>query len=584
HILPPYWKTKLAFTLYILIFIGLLYAFRKIMLVRERLKHDLEIKELEKQKVEEVNKIKLAFFTDISHEFRTPLTLIQAPVDELLGSQNLSNDEKIQVGLVKNNTNRLLRLIDQLLQFRKINDKKLSLKPEHIELIAFLTQIIESFRGLALQKQIQLKLETKIEEIRVFMDADKLEKVIYNLLSNAFKYTKSEVTLHLKCCEDQKLIISVADNGVGIPEEDQALIFDRYYKVNAHKYGKGYTGAHGTGIGLAYSKALVEAMKGEIEVTSKLDEGSIFKMKFPVPTADQRPLHLDSITSNRPEALTNYLETNYQVDEFVTDSKGNQTTLLIVEDNEELRWTLKRRFGKHYQILEAGDGEAGEQMALKHLPDIILSDIMMPKQDGIALCGQLKKDDRTSHIPILLLTANTNEEKCLAGFNTGAEAYITKPFNFSILEARLRNILETRRRLKKYYSANIISPKKIHVPSADDQFLKKAVAIIEEQMDNSEFGVNEFAKALGMSRSVLYRKFSVLMEYPVKEFINMIRLKRAAQLFDSDPNSSVSTVAYSVGFTDAQYFSKKFKKFYHLTPTQYINQQKKTNKELQQNI
>ncbi|MEL7118196.1 MAG: two-component regulator propeller domain-containing protein [Bacteroidota bacterium] len=580
NILPPFWKTNTAYAIYLLVFIGLLYAFRRIMLARERLKHDLKIKELEKQKVEEVNRIKLSFFTDISHEFRTPLTLIQAPIDELLSSQNLNNNEKIQAGLVKKNTKRLLRLVDQLLEFRKINDKKLTAKPEQFELIGFLRQIIEAFKGHAIKKDIQLSLESELKALNVVLDADKVEKVIYNLLSNAFKYTNHTVVLRVKLEAKDSLILSVEDDGIGIPESDQAFIFNRYYKVEANQYGSDYKVAHGTGIGLAYSKVLTEVMDGQISVKSQLGEGSTFLVTLPLVTKAKKvvstplPTQLP-LPQEFAEADTNESLAAFNSNKAVA-KKGNLPLLLIVEDHEELRWTLKNKLSKSYRILEAADGEEGIQMGLKHLPDIIISDIMMPRKDGIELCSSLKVDDRTSHIPILLLTANTNEEKCLSGFNTGAEAYITKPFKFNILEARLRSVLNTRKRLKKYFSSNIIRPGKVEIPSADDQFLQKAIKIIEEHIDNSEFGVNEFAKALGMSRSVLYRKFSMLIEYPVKEFINMIRLKRAAQIFDADPKALVATVAYSVGFTDAQYFSKKFKKFYNKTPTQYINRNRES--------
>ena len=575
-ILPPLWKTKAAYFLYLFIFILLLYAFRRTMIARERLRHDLKIKELEKKKVEEVNQIKLSFFTDISHEFRTPLTLIQAPVDELLTSSNLEADEKIQVGLIKRNTRRLLRLVDQLLEFRKISENKVKIKPVQLELIGFLEDIKAAFEGLSLKRKLEFSFDHSETVLPVFLDADKLEKIIYNLLSNAFKYASTKVVLSVQIDKvNEGLQIAVSDDGPGIPEAEQALIFDRYYKADTRKK----FASNGTGIGLSYSKGLVQLMEGDIQLISQEGKGSKFLVLLPLNTkmevgeTPMASLRTEPLVSTLPDFVAP--ENLGSVSEVAVGTVGTQKpVLLIVEDHEELRWTLKRRLAKEYQVLEASDGLQGIQLAKEHLPDIVLSDIMMPNADGIELCNNLKSSDLTSHIPVLLLTANTNERKRLEGYNIGAEAYITKPFTFEILQAQLRGTLDNRKKLKKYFSARILQPGEAEVQSADEQFLQKAIELIEANMGNPEFGVNEFAKMLGMSRSVLYRKFSMLIEYSVKEFINMIRLKRAAQLFDSKANLSVAEVAYTIGFSDSQYFSKKFKKFYNCTPTEYMNRDK----------
>lgn len=574
---PPFWKSTLAYFLYIATFVGLLIAFRATLLFRERLKNRIQIKELEKDKLEEINRMKLAFFTDISHEFRTPLTLIAAPVEHLLDKkEQFPKEVQQQLGLVQRNTNRLLRLVNQLLEFRKINDKKAQLKLSKIELVSYLRHLKEAFDDLAQRLDIRFEFQTELEDYQVEVDRDKLETIVYNLLSNAFKYAKSEVVLSLAVEEEGDYSIKIKDDGIGIPESEQAQVFDRFYQA---KRGKGRSMAHaatpGTGIGLAFVKALVEMHQGDIQLESQPDEGCMFMVILP---QRQNSELLKRIQSATPQEVV-------VADIAAPDIQENESQIapvlstrlplmLVVEDNEEVRLFIKSSFQKEFQVIEAEDGVEGIEMALKYLPDFIISDVMMPNKDGMELCETLKQDDRTSHIPILLLTASTNEERWMQGLETGADDYITKPFKLRVLKARIQNILDSRQRLRRHFSRTILEPNNVAIESSDDNFLQRSIVIIEEQLGDSEFGVDQLARDLGMSRSVLYRKFSALVDQPVKEFINMIRMKRAAQLLLQDKNLSIAEIAYTVGFSDARYFSKKFKKFYHKTPTQYLEEMK----------
>lgn len=583
-ILPPFWKTNLAYTLYLLFALLLLLGFRHALLMRERLKNDLKIKELEKRKIEEVNQLKLSFFTNISHEFRTPLTLIAGPVDQMLHNVKLPGELKNQLHIVQRNTRRLLRLVNQLLEFRKIDDNKEELRPERRDLVRFVQSVKQAFDGLAESKQIRYALETNNEELWTMFDPDKLEKIIYNLLSNAFKFATNEVTIRIG--EDAQkpgfIFISVQDDGAGIPKERQPYIFERFYQATQERDPNKSAHKAGTGIGLAFTKALVEMHGGYIHLQSQEQEGSCFTVNLPhkqimqIPSTPKVNLEPQAFAFGKVAEEAFGLEAPVGETTLQTPaSPGEQPLMLIVEDNPEVRAFIQLSFQSSYRVMEAENGVIGFQKAVKHLPDIIISDIMMPEKDGITLCRELKVDDRTSHIPLLLLTANTNEERWLQGLETGADDYVTKPFKIRFLKARISNLINTRKLLKRHFSRTILAPEEVALPSPDEAFINKAIAVIETHMSDSEFGVDQFARELGMSRSVLYRKFSALTDQSVKEFVNMIRMKRAAQLLKSLARMSVAEVAFSVGFSDPQYFSKKFKNFYHMTPTQYAEQHAK---------
>jgi ligand-binding sensor domain-containing protein/signal transduction histidine kinase/DNA-binding response OmpR family regulator len=591
NILPPWWKTNWAYAGYILLFALILLAFRYTLLSRERMKNDLKIKDLQREKAEEVNRMKLAFFTNISHELRTPLTLIAAPVERMLSASDLKQETRHQLEMVRRNTSRLLMLINQLLEFRKIEDNKIQLNVKNGDLVRFVEEVKEIFSELAASKDIELDFRSDFAVLPTQFDRDKLEKILYNLLSNAFKFTSGRVVIRLRrpagpeaeILSSPCFCIDVEDNGPGIPADQQVLIFDRFYQIGKYRQGKDNLASTGAGIGLAYAKAMTELHGGAILLKSAPGQGACFTVVLPRRPAapdpsepemenglvSASPLPLISGMEERSPARENRLATLMAI----AQSK-EKPLLLIVEDHADVREFIRDSFEQQFRVMEAADGMEGEELALRHIPDIIISDIMMPKRDGISLCQQLKADDRTRHVPVLLLTANTSEERWIEGLETGADDYVTKPFKFRILEARVHNLIRSRALLKKHFSRNMMHPGPLNIESADQVFLQKAVTVIEENLSESTFGVNEFAQELGMSRSVLYRKFSALTDLSVKEFINMIRLKRAAQLLVSEAGLSVAEVAYSVGFSDSQYFSKKFKKFFHCTPTQYVEKEK----------
>lgn len=570
---PPFWKSAWAYVFYISIFIGLLMAFRATLLFRERLKNSVQLKELEKEKLEELNQMKLAFFTDISHEFRTPLTLIAAPIEHLLEEEKtLSPQVTQQLNLVQRNTNRLLRLVNQLLEFRKINDNKTQLKLSEVDLVSYLSNLKELFDDLAKRLNIDFQFRTNTAQLSVQIDQDKLETIIYNLLSNAFKYAEQQVVLEIIDNKDATFQMCIIDDGIGIAESEQTQIFDRFYRANR---GQGRSMAQaatpGTGIGLAFVKALVELHQGNIDLDSQPQHGCTFTVTLPQYQNGDFPDYLQTPIPT-PTAEKVELPT---VNEALVQTPINTELpiLLVVEDHKEVRQFIRDSFKNEFQIIEAENGKKGVKFALEQVPDFIISDITMPKMDGLELCQTLKKDNRTSHIPILLLTASTNEERWMKGLETGADDYMTKPFKLRVLKARIQNIMEGRNRLRQHFSRTFLTPTDESVPSSDDQFLQNAVSVIEANLDNTEFGVSQLARELGLSRSVLYRKFSALIDQPVKEFINVIRMKRAAQLLRQDVDLPIAEIAYRVGFSDARYFSKKFKKFYLKTPTQYLEEQ-----------
>jgi signal transduction histidine kinase/ligand-binding sensor domain-containing protein/AraC-like DNA-binding protein len=580
---PPFWRTPWAYASYVLISILLLFGFRHALLMRERLKNNLRLKDLERQKIEEVNRLKLAFFTNVSHEFRTPLTLITGPVEQLLDSGDFGGRARQHLQIVHQNTKRLLRLVNQLLEFRKIDEDQVRLSPQSADMVSFVKGVKTAFDGLAESRYIDYQLQASLQQISICFDPDKMEKIIYNLLSNAFKFTRRKVEIEIRKgqrvpesgkASQPVVLISIEDDGSGVSPQHQDRIFDRFYQVQPGHGQDGEELPQGTGIGLAYAKALVEMHGGGLELESTVGEGSRFTIWLPLDgqalgCSQQHQLAVTSPVSGEQPA-GNDLQRAFSVPEALIQS-GEKPTLLIVEDNEDVRRFLRMSFEPYFVIEEAGNGEAGITKALDLLPDIILSDIMMPKKSGIELCQTLKADDRTSHVPIVLLTANQSEEKLVVGLETGADDYVTKPFKFRLLKARVFNLIQNREILRRRFSQDLLQSGPKQPPSADEAFLQKAIQIVEDHLSDSEFGVSDFAKALGMSRSVLYRKFSALTDHSVKEFINMIRLKRATEMLKLGVYDSISEVAYSVGFSDAQYFSKKFKKHYNMTPTQYVS-------------
>ncbi|MFD1616290.1 two-component regulator propeller domain-containing protein [Gelatiniphilus marinus] len=580
NILPAPWLTWWAYLLYAIILTALALVIRKLALMRIKERNELKQERLEKERIEEVNKLKLELFTNISHDFRTPLTLILGPLERLLKTENKDNFVKKQHQIMYRNASALMELINQLLDFRKSESGKLLLSASQNNIVPFVKNIKLAFDDLARAKKIDFSLTYNAKDIEVWFDQTKLKKIIFNLLSNAFKFTpeggKIQIDISVsgksnKSKTNNWVKLKVTDNGRGIPKASRKFIFDRFYQLGERS---------GTGIGLSLAKNLVELHKGTIKVKSNENKGATFTVKLPLGNK-----HLTSrqmLASPKPDNQTNRfnLEKAAYVEKAIIEQKeqnkiADKTTdkslasILIVEDNVELRTFITSVFLKKYNVFEAENGKIAIEIARKQNIDLIVSDLMMPVMDGIDLCNEIKTNIKTSHIPVVLLTAKTSQEDQKTGYLTGADAYITKPFDVNILELRVANLLKSRKSLiNKFKKDIILQPKELTITSADEVFLKKAIEVVEQNISNPEFSIANFIDQMGTSRSVLYRKLKALTDQSISEFIKTIKLKRAAQLI-SKSDMNISEIAFDLGFNDLKHFRKSFKKLFNVLPSQY---------------
>lgn len=562
EILPPFYKTWWAFCLYAIILGVVLFFITRFFYLRQLITKD-----------EELHQIKLNFFTNVSHEIRTHLTLIMAPIEKLIdGNQNNTAISK-HLTNVKHNADRLLRLVSELMDFRKAETKHLKLHIAEYNLIPFLKDIYSSFEELSNKKKIKFSILYEEDPILLYFDKEQLEKVFFNLISNAFKFTPpgGSIIIHIKKNND-RVAISIEDTGRGIATEYLDQLFTNFFQVDDHNIQN-----TGYGIGLALSKNIVELHKGSINVTS-------------IPAENNKPghtsftvsllsgfQHLKNTTYLQPVAVqpqaaaspVNILPEKKQPQD-VPEGANKKPAILIVEDHAELRQLIKESLEDNYNIIIAKNGLEGWEKAIIEIPELIISDVMMPKMDGFTLCGQLKTDDRTSHIPVILLTAKSAENDQISGLSGGADSYLTKPFSNKILQLQVRNILKSRETMRKKFSRSfVMEPAQIVMESLDEKFLARLIQIIEEHMDNEHFGVDMLSEKIGMSQSVLYKKVKALTDMSVNDFSKSMRLKRAAQLLKQKQHT-VYEIGYMVGFADRKYFSREFKKQFGLTPSEYI--------------
>ena len=591
-ILPPPWKSTWAYTGYGILFIGLLYAARKNIVQRERLKSNLKLAKVEQEKehfelekAKEVDRVKTSFFTNISHEFRTPLTLIKGPVETLLDRFKDDPDVIQRLKLVQRNSDLLLRLINQLLDLAKLESGSLKVEKSDGEIYSFTRAIASSFESFARQKNIRLLVEVPSKPQPANFDKDKLETILINLINNAIKFTPSNgtVTIAAEAGSDQEptaipiaigsqqLILKVSDTGIGIPEAHQIKIFERFHQVSeAHK-------EVGTGIGLSLVKELVAQMNGTISVRSNPGEGSEFTVSLPIEIveAEQKIAPVEYSTSYPLPETSNHERTtsNQQLatsNEEIEDGASTKPHVLVVEDNAELRAFIVDSLGNEFYFLEAGDGKQGLDIAAREVPDLIVSDVMMPEMDGITMTGKIKADIRTSHIPLILLTAKSSEDSKLSGLQSGADDYLTKPFNKQELLLKVRNGVKRQMKLREKLRAELMSTApRVEVLSADEQFLIKVKEAILNQLSDEQLSVESLAEDIGMSRVQLYRKISGLTGMSVNEMIRKLRLHHAAQLLGQNWGP-VSQVAYEVGFSNLSYFSKVFKEEFGTLPSEYV--------------
>jgi len=572
-ILPPYWKTTWFKILSLMVIAAMIYLLIRFILNREKLKNQLVFERMKANKLHELDMMKLRFFTNISHEIRTPLTLILGPLEKLKNNQVPEQDLPSIIEIMHRNARQLDQLINQILDFRKMDTGNLKLELTDSDLVGFLENIVASFQYLATEKEIDLRFNSVTGHLFTRFDPDKIGKIVNNLLSNAFKYTDKggRIIVTLAITEDDEnketdaphegrryITISVADSGKGIPEKDVDKIFIRFFQSGEK------TDLPGTGIGLALVKELVRLHKGEVFVSSKPGKGSLFTVKLPF--IDPLSVVAPKKAGVETEDYENHHETNHETE---ADEFADERVMLVAEDNPDVRTFIRLHFESSYKVVEAANGEEGWQMALKTIPDIILSDVMMPVLNGYELLKKLKNDERTSHIPVILLTALGSKEHEMEGLSIGADDYITKPFDVAILQTKVENILAIRRALKQKYSGEILlQPKNVLVSAPDERFLNRAIEVVEENIADSELDIERFAAEAGVSRMQLYRKLHALTDMTVKEFIRNIRLKRAAQLL-LQKKLNISEIAYAVGFKDLSHFRKCFRQQYGMSASEY---------------
>jgi signal transduction histidine kinase/DNA-binding response OmpR family regulator/ligand-binding sensor domain-containing protein len=578
YVVYPIWAQP-WFILLILTFLTTIAYFLKHLYARNRI-------------IAEMSETKMRLFANISHELRTPLTLIIGPLLKILDSPLLDQELKKPLNLVNKNCHRLLRLINQVLDFRKLEAGQLKFEPKLGDIIDFLKEEVNVFEEFAISKKINLQFDSGLPKQDTWFDPDKIEKIMFNILSNALKFTPQggsvTVNVIVKNAEKPKSInfglphnivvtrwleICIKDSGIGIAKRNLDKIFNNFYQVQDHLK----TAVGGTGIGLSVAKEMIQVHGGKINVESSEGEGTSFNIKLPViegkvydkllePDYVQKSeyLKMKFPEEDREDAQTEPLE--------IKTSKKGKNKILVVEDNAEMRKYIRQELEKEYEIQEAVDGVEALNVAMNFYPDLIISDIMMPQMDGIEFCRRIKTDERTSHIAVILLTARSSQEYKIEGLETGADDYIVKPFYSSELLLRIRNILESRKKFREKFGQTLkIEPSTIEITSVDQKFMKRAIEIIEEHMDDSEFSVEIFSKLVGMSRVSLYNKLKSLSNLSVQEFIFAIRLKRAAQLL-KESGMTITEIAYSVGFKDPSHFSKLFKKQFGVSPKVFVHE------------
>lgn len=525
----------------------------------------------------EMDQLKSRLFSNISHELRSPLTLIMDPLEEMLSDEPGKKPSRKTIQMMQRNTKRLLNLVNQMLDLSKLDAG--SMKQELIEddIVKFFRVLIISFASLAERNLISFPYKLPDGKFITWFDPDKFEKIIINILSNAFKFTPEggEVKCEVKLPEQEKELmeVTISDTGIGIPSEEINNVFDRFHQVKSNAY----SGSGGAGIGLALTKELVELLHGEIDIRSKLGKGTTFIVRLPVGKDHLREEEFmlkktDEIsTIDYSTDKDDFEEYGKSPEDFYADSKSEDEPplVLIVEDHTDIRTHLREKLEDSFRIMEAHDGIMGLDKAIENIPDLIITDLMMPRMDGVKMCNKLKTDERTSHIPVIMLTAKAEEEDKLVGLETGADAYIIKPFSMKEVKVRVRKLIEQRKKLRDRFSREItLEPKDITITSIDEKFLLNTMAVIEEHMDDNEFEVRKLQDEVGMSRMQLFRKLKALTGQTPSEFIRTIRLKRAAKLIEQN-FGNIAQVAYEVGFNNLSYFAKCFKEFFKVAPSEY---------------
>ena len=583
-VLPPWWRTWWAYGLYALVIFGALTWYRRVEMAQQGLKSELAQEQFRVEKEKELTDLKLSFFTNVSHELRTPLTLILGPMEELLAAAGRFTGLKDNIVLMHRQTRKLLELVNQLLDFRKVEAGAVPLRAAPADLIGFVKEIFLLFKLKADEQQVAYELVVPAEPIEVYFDPGKLDIVLTNLLANAFKYTAAGSGISLRVAVvgqpgqdavygsggllSNYLRLQVADQGIGMNAADLANIFDPYYQASQTDTLR----LLGTGLGLSLVKQLVERHGGEIAVASQEQAGTTFTLCLPLGRAHLAPADLAPPAPAEPAFYFAAARAVEAAPEPAEEPLAGRGRLLIVEDNDDLRQYLAHLFTTDFDVTLAADGLEGWEAALAQLPDLILSDIMMPRSDGLEFCQRIRQHPKTMHIPVVLLTARTAAVQELEGLETGADDYVSKPFNPQVLYAKVAAMLRNRRRVREFYQRQLLlEPTEMIIPEADKLFLEKAMEAVEANLEEPEFNVQALLKEMGMSQSFLYRRIKSLTGQSAVEFIRDVRLKRAAQLLTST-GLRVSDVAYQVGFQDLKHFRTIFQKNYGMPPSEYAKQ------------
>ncbi|MGQ1891919.1 two-component regulator propeller domain-containing protein [Thermophagus sp. OGC60D27] len=564
---PPFYATQYAYGVYFVLFTGLVVLFGTIVRRRERIRFERQQELLAHKRIHELDAMKIRFFTNISHEFRTPLTLIITPLDKIV-KEIKDGHVNEQLNLVLRNARRLMGLVNQLLDFRKIEVQGMTLNRSVGDLVPFVEEVAHSFTDLFESKSIRFSFESNVSSLQMGFDHEKVEKIIFNLLSNAFKFSHEKGVVKLKIeyvgqdwpdTDDAKVKISVSDTGIGISKEKQEHIFERFFQIDNEGINN-----MGSGIGLSIVSEFVRLHNGKMWVESIPGRGSVFIVELPVVQHQgqytSKPLRCSLSSgsppnSNRPKSVV----------------REDHHLLLIVEDNEDLRFYLKENLGALYRIVEAENGNEGYEKAAAVFPDVVISDILMPGMNGIELCRKMKNDPKTSHIPVILLTAKVSTQMEMEGLSAGADDFIAKPFNYEVLELKIRNLIEVRKKFRNKLQKHQfeITPGEIGITSLDEKFITKATRFVENNLSNTDLSVELLSKEMGVSRGHLYNKLMALTGKTPTEFIRIMRLKRGAQLLGKS-QLTVAEVAYKCGFNDPKYFSRYFKDEFGVSPSQYI--------------
>ena len=581
----PWYLTPFAIFMFAILTFVIIYVIVKFRFDQIRLKSEFDLESALHEKSDEMNQMKLQFFTNISHELRTPLTLIIGPLQQIMNGNVKPNDISSLNTIMYKNSNRLLKLINQLLDFRKAESGNLNLIIQNGELSSFIKGVYEAFEEIAVEKNIKFQYKFSGSEMNAWFDNDKIEKILYNLLSNAFKFTEKgkgiTLSLDLEIINNQEYAtIKVIDEGIGIPKEEIESIFERFYQTRkSHNPIK-----EGSGLGLAYIKRLVEVHKGFIKVESELDKGTSCSFSIPI---TKNAYSEDAVIESEPQKHHfNYTKIGVEVikerilipndSPNVMKSHSSDTPLiLIVEDNPELQQYMVDFFSHNFRVLSANNGEEGLKITIEHQPSLVISDLMMPIMNGIEMCKKIKTNINTSHIPVIILTAKAGTENEKEGLETGADEFVLKPFNIEILNLRVRNILTTKQLwIDKFKTKPSSESWKELSNKLDQDFLEKSLNIIKKNLDNPDFSVEKFSLDIGISRSALFNKIKSITGQSTSEFIRTIRLKKAADLLKSGKHS-ITEIVFIVGFSDPKYFRTCFKKQYNQTPREYLNEFRK---------